>query len=85
MSKSAGTSSSNIFAKRSPATWVAVILAVVAVVFIFQNRDSADINLLWVEVSSPLWFILLVVFVVGWIVGILTMRGRTKRKESVAK
>jgi putative membrane protein len=83
MSKSAGTTSSNIFAKVSPAGWAALILAIIAVIFVLQNRDSTSITLFWIDVTSPLWFTLLMIFVVGWVVGILMMRGRSKKKEAV--
>ncbi|HEY9313455.1 hypothetical protein [Williamsia sp.] len=84
MAKSAGTSSSNIFSRVSPASWVAIILAVIAIIFVLQNRDSTSITLFWIDVTSPLWFTLLMIFLVGWIVGILTMRGRNKKKEKEA-
>lgn len=85
MSKSAGTSSSNIFSKVSPAGWAALILAIIAVIFVLQNRDSTSITLFWIDVTSPLWFTLLMIFVVGWVVGILMMRGRSKKKESLTQ
>ncbi|MCZ4550879.1 hypothetical protein [Gordonia rubripertincta] len=69
----------NVFAKVSPAGWAAVALSIIAVIFVLQNRRSTNIQLFWITVDSPLWFTLLVVFAVGWLVGVLTMRGRAKR------
>ncbi|MBA4021045.1 MAG: DUF1049 domain-containing protein [Gordonia sp.] len=54
-------------------------LSIIAVIFVLQNRRSTNIQLFWITVDSPLWFTLLVVFAVGWLVGVLTMRGRAKR------
>ena len=53
-----------------------LVLAVLAVAFIVQNRVSTSIQVFWVEVSTPLWFTLLSVFVIGWVVGVLTSRRR---------
>lgn len=71
----------NALAKVSPAGWAALALAIIAVIFVLQNRRSTEIQLFWITVDSPLWFTLLVVFAVGWLVGVLTMRGRAKRKD----
>ncbi|ORM31884.1 hypothetical protein [Williamsia sp. 1135] len=69
----------NVLAKVSPAGWAALALSIIAVIFVLQNRRSTNIQLFWITVDSPLWFTLLVVFAVGWLVGVLTMRGRAKR------
>lgn len=60
--------------------WIALGLTVIAIVFIVQNRNSVSVDLFWVSVRSPLWFILVIVFALGWVVGVLTARGRNKRK-----
>ncbi|MET4166062.1 MULTISPECIES: DUF1049 domain-containing protein [Gordonia] len=60
--------------------WVALVITIVAVVFILQNRTSVSIELFWVSVRSPMWFILLVIFAVGWLVGALTVVGVNRRR-----
>ena len=60
--------------------WIALGLTVIAIVFIVQTRNSDSVDLFWVSVRSPLWFILVIVFALGWVVGVLTARGRNKRK-----
>lgn len=60
--------------------WIALGLTVIAIVFIVQNKNSVSVDLFWVSVRSPLWFILVIVFALGWVVGVLTARGRNKRK-----
>lgn len=69
----------NLLSKVSPAGWAAVVLSIIAVIFVLQNRASTSIQLFWITVDSPLWFTLLIVFLVGWVVGVLTMRSRAKR------
>lgn len=71
-------SSTRLLARVSPGQWAALILTAALVVFVFQNRSSTSINLLWMDLSSPLWFTLLVVFALGWVVGVLTSRRRTR-------
>lgn len=45
------------------------MLAVLALVFIFQNTDEGTIELYFWEVDAPTWLWLLAVFVAGVIVG----------------
>lgn len=54
---------------------VAVLLAVVAIVFIAQNRDRVTVNLFTIDVTAPVWLILTVMVVLGLAVGAL-LRGR---------
>ncbi|MFD4405118.1 lipopolysaccharide assembly protein LapA domain-containing protein [Nocardia sp. NPDC058499] len=58
--------------------WVAAVLVVLAVVFIAQNRSRVDINFLLVTVRSPMWLILLIMFLVGALAGLLIKR-RSRR------
>ncbi|MCD2105921.1 LapA family protein [Rhodococcus erythropolis] len=53
---------------------LALLLVVLAVIFILQNRAATTIQLFWVSVQSPLWLILVVILVLGWIAGLLTNR-----------
>lgn len=84
MSKKAGiaqpTTGRRSLSTVSLSQWIALGLTVIAIVFIVQNRNSVSIDLFWVSVQSPLWFILVVVLVFGWVVGVLTGRGHSKRK-----
>ncbi|MFD4365950.1 hypothetical protein [Rhodococcus sp. NPDC058521] len=70
----AKSSSRNILARVSPGQWAALILTILLVVFVLQNRAKTSITLFWMNLSAPLWFTLLAVFVVGWVVGVLTNR-----------
>ncbi|MBS1695466.1 MAG: DUF1049 domain-containing protein [Actinobacteria bacterium] len=56
--------------------WVALILAALAALFVAQNRDRVDVHVLWVTVNSPMWFILVIIFLVGILIGLLLRRRR---------
>ncbi|MBF6355690.1 hypothetical protein IU449_14235 [Nocardia higoensis] len=58
--------------------WLALVLTVLAFVFIFANRTEVEIEFLLITVRSPMWLILLLVFAVGWLTGLLTTRRRTR-------
>ncbi|MET0758680.1 MAG: LapA family protein [Mycobacterium sp.] len=56
--------------------WVAMVLAALAAIFVAQNRDRVSVHVLWVTVDSPMWFILVIIFVVGILIGLLLHRRR---------
>lgn len=58
--------------------WLALVLTVLALLFIFENRTKVEIEFLLITVRSPMWLILLVMFAVGWLTGLLTTRRRTR-------
>lgn len=58
--------------------WLAIVLVVLAVLFVAQNRNRVDFNLFWIHLRMPLWFVLLVMVVVGVVVGILAARQRRR-------
>lgn len=58
--------------------WVGVVLTVLSLVFILQNRMTVTINFFWLDVSSPLWFVLLLIFLLGWFIGYIFFRRRLK-------
>ncbi|MGV9823766.1 LapA family protein [Nocardia xishanensis] len=70
------TESRSFLARVSPTQWVALLLTVLAVLFVFDNRGKVTIEFLLISVQSPMWLILLVMFILGWITGVLTMRKR---------
>jgi lipopolysaccharide assembly protein A len=73
------TQKRNPVARILAAQWLPLILLVLAVVFIAQNRARISINLFWAHLESPLWFILVITIVVGLIIGLLTARRRAQR------
>ena len=74
------TTKSSGLSRISPAQWVAIVLAVLAIIFIVQNHHRVDINILMVTITSPMWLVLLIIFVVGWLAGLLTLRPRRARR-----
>lgn len=48
---------------------VAIVLSVLALIFVFQNTNSARIDLFFWHVTAPTWIWLLVLFVGGVVVG----------------
>ncbi|WP_043445417.1 LapA family protein [Arthrobacter sp. L77] len=53
---------------------IAVVLAILAVIFIAQNRQETAVSLLFVTVTLPLWITLACATVVGIAVGWLAHR-----------
>ncbi|MFD7846371.1 hypothetical protein ACFV4K_25935 [Nocardia sp. NPDC059764] len=56
--------------------WFAIALAILALIFIAENRHRVDIEFLLLTIRSPMWLVLLVTFAVGWLSGVLSRRGR---------
>lgn len=51
--------------------WMALILVALAALFVAQNRDRVRVHVLWVTLESPMWSILVIIFVVGLLIGLL--------------
>ncbi|MBG6226081.1 putative integral membrane protein [Arthrobacter sp. CAN_A2] len=56
---------------------IAIALAILAVIFIAQNRQEANVSLLFITVTLPLWITLACATVVGIAVGWLFHRRST--------
>lgn len=56
--------------------WLAIVLVVLAVVFIVQNTVRHEIHLLWVSVEAATWLVLTVIFLLGVATGWLLHRRR---------
>ncbi|MQY12544.1 hypothetical protein SRB5_26790 [Streptomyces sp. RB5] len=61
----------------TPGRVVTAVLAILALVFVFQNTDETQIHLIVSEVSMPLWLALLGVGLIGVLVGWM-VRGRRR-------
>ncbi|MFD6452399.1 hypothetical protein ACFWF3_16585 [Nocardia sp. NPDC060220] len=68
----------SLLSRVSPTQWVAIGLSIFAVVFVLENRGKVTVEILLITVSSPMWLILLAMFLVGWIAGVLTTRRARK-------
>ncbi len=50
--------------------WVfAILIVVLASVFAIQNSAATEINFLFVEVTGPLFFVIVIVFILGFLLG----------------
>jgi uncharacterized integral membrane protein len=59
-----------------------VLITAVALVFIFENRDSTVIRLLIPEVTMPLWGALLIAWGLGMLAcAFVTLRRRSHRRK----
>lgn len=72
----AENSKPSMLSRISMKQWFAIALAVLAVVFIAENRHRVDIEFLLMTIRSPMWLVLLATFAVGWLSGVLSRRGR---------
>jgi uncharacterized integral membrane protein len=55
-----------------------LVLVVVAVVFVLENRHSTRIRFLIPEVTTPLWVALLVSLLIGAVAGVLLGRRQSR-------
>ncbi len=65
-------------------TIIIIVLAVLITVIFMQNTDEVLFTLLWKEIYiSKLWM-MLIVTVFGFIIGVIVARPRRKKKEEVS-
>ncbi|WP_411732597.1 hypothetical protein [Paeniglutamicibacter sp.] len=64
------------FARLSTKNWIAILGAVLAVIFILQNRQRVRIEFLFLDLNAPLWISLGAVLLIGWLVGRFSFRKR---------
>ena len=61
--------------------WLPIVLVILVIVFVAQNRERASIDIFWIHVNSLLWFALAVTAVVGFVIGMSVARRREKRRR----
>ncbi|MFC8047677.1 hypothetical protein [Nocardia sp. NPDC057353] len=71
----------SLLARVSVGQWLALVFVVLALIFVLSNRRQVQIEFLLVTVTSPMWLILLIMFLIGLLSGVLLMRkkGRAPR------
>lgn len=60
----------------TPGRVLAGILTILVLVFIFQNTQQTEIQVLVTEVTTPLWLALVITTVVGFIIGAFSLGRR---------
>ncbi|NLG46168.1 LapA family protein [Gordonia sp. (in: high G+C Gram-positive bacteria)] len=61
--------------------WLPLVIGVLAIVFIAQNRDSTSTNLFWVSFQAPLWLALAIMALIGFGCGVFIGRRSRKVKD----
>ncbi|MFE6281847.1 LapA family protein [Streptomyces sp. NPDC057877] len=69
-------------AAMTPAQIAVLVLAVLALIFIFENTQTTDIRLLVPVVSMPLWAALLAMWLIGAVCGAYFVSRRRRRKAT---
>ncbi|WP_244882938.1 MmpS family protein [Gordonia desulfuricans] len=62
--------------------WLPLILVVVAIIFIVQNREKVSVNFLFLSISSWQWLIYTIIALCGLIAGWILGRNSAKRKAA---
>lgn len=58
---------------------IGLVIAVVALIFVFSNTGEVTLKWLWLNVSAPGWVMLLVLLLAGFAVGFMMGRKRYRR------
>jgi uncharacterized integral membrane protein len=61
---------------------IAAIIALAALLFIFQNTHTGDFHFLWFDFKGPVWLWMLLVFAGGIATGLLLAGRRAKKKAA---
>lgn len=58
--------------------WLTIVLVMVTIAFVAQNRNRVDLNMFWIHVRWPLWLVLVAMAIVGAALGLAV--GRRRRR-----
>ena len=59
--------------------WLPIVVVVLVIVFVAQNRSDVSIHFFWATITSPLWLILSLIFLLGVLVGAYRAKQRSRR------
>jgi uncharacterized integral membrane protein len=68
--------------KISPEIIVAAVIAVLLLIFIVQNDDDTNVTWIFKDTETPLWLVILLSAVAGYIVGQLIEIGIRRRRRA---
>jgi uncharacterized integral membrane protein len=71
-----GTSSKRRGSRFTPHQIIAIVLGLAALIFVFQNREETEIRFLNGTFQAPLWTVLLILLLIGFIMGWFLQRRR---------
>jgi uncharacterized integral membrane protein len=63
----------------TPKQIIGAAIALVSLIFIFQNNEKGTLSFLWMDFTTTLWIWLLLMFVCGGVVGYMLAVRRSKR------
>jgi uncharacterized integral membrane protein len=67
--------------KVSPELIVAAVIAVLLVIFIVQNSDKTDVTWIVTDSTTPLWVVIFVAAIAGYLLGRLIEIGLRRRRS----
>lgn len=63
----------------TPGRIIAIVIAALTLVFLVQNSEPANVNLLFLKVSWPLWVVMAICIVLGMAIEWFWSRARRKQ------
>ncbi|MBN39726.1 MAG: hypothetical protein CL457_03570 [Acidimicrobiaceae bacterium] len=76
------SSASERLKKIDPKYFGGVTSLVVFLLFVFQNTEKAQVEFLWLDITMPLFLLLLLTFVLAYLIVLLVQRLNRKRRSS---
>ena len=73
-----GSDQQNVVQRLGPRGIAAIVLVVLAIIFIVENTRRAKIRFIVPQVNAPVWLALLVAAALGAVAGALVVHRRTK-------
>ena len=64
---------------------IALLALIVFLVFVLQNTQDSNVELLWMTVNLPVWLVAVILFVLGVIVGYYSKSRKVRAKRKALK
>jgi len=71
--------------KFNPRIAIGIVVLVLAVIFIAQNTNTANITILTWDIDIPMWIVLVVMFILGMLLGGAVRGGIRKLRGADSK
>ena len=62
-------------------TYAAIAVGLVVLVFIFQNAQKVEVDFVFANTSTPLFFVIVISIALGWLIGWLLPHVRRDRRR----